>query len=138
MKTTRLILYPLLILGIACLAVPVPAAAQETTGPTIDTGVICTSVEDRAPVGADSTFAKTVGTLCCFTKITGVTGESSITHVWYWGETERARVELPVRSVSWRTYSQKAIMEHEVGAWRVEILDAEGAVLKTLRFTIEP
>jgi len=138
MKTTRQILLPLFIMGIACLILPAPAAAQETAGPTIETGVICTAVEERAPVGTDSTFAKTVGTLYCFTKITGVTGESSVTHVWYWGETERARVELPVRSVSWRTYSQKTVMEHEVGAWRVDILDAEGMVLKTLRFTIEP
>ncbi len=138
MKSIRYMLLPALVLGIVSFCAPPAASAQETTGLSVEVGVICTGVEERAPVGADTTFAATVGQLCCFTKILGATDETTITHVWYWGDTERARVELPVRSASWRTYSQKTVMEHEVGAWRVEVLNAQGEILKTIRFRIAP
>ncbi|MFQ6071026.1 MAG: DUF2914 domain-containing protein, partial [Candidatus Aminicenantales bacterium] len=59
-----------------------------------------------------------------------------ITHIWYWKETERARVTLPVESPNWRTWSSKIIQEHEVGEWHVDIIGPEGNVLKTVTFEI--
>ena len=138
MKHVRMSQFPVLMLVLTCFCIPSHAMAQETSDLTIEVGVICKQVEERVPVDADTTFAVSVEQLSCFTKITGAEEETTISHVWYWGETERARIELPVRSISWRTYTTKRIQEHEVGAWRVDILDAEGKVLKTIRFSIIP
>ncbi len=135
MKRIRYPLLPILLPLFLFLCLPAATMAQ---GLTVETGVICTSVEERAPVDADTTFSVTDETLCCFTKITGAEDETTISHVWYWGDVERARVELTIRGISWRTYTSKRIQEHEVGAWRVDILDAEGTVLKSVRFTVTP
>jgi hypothetical protein len=119
------------------------AAAQEEptqamNEPTIGVPVmaLCTEVQDREPVGEASSFAEDVGTVCCFTKITGVEGESAVTHVWYHGDEEMSRVELPVRAASWRTWSCKTIAPGASGTWRVEVLAADGSVLKSAEFTV--
>ena len=112
-----------------------PISAQTGTI-TIEDGAICLDVVDLEPTGTDTVFASDVGRLFCFTRVVGVEGTSQVYHVWYWGEVERARVQLSIRSPSWRTNSSKVIQEHEVGPWRVDVLDADGNVLATLRFRI--
>lgn len=133
MRKKYSLLFILIVAVSACLILPDTTLAQEIT---VEVGVICKDVVDREPVDADTTFSFTEEELCCYTKITGAEESTNITHVWYWGDTERARVELPVRSINWRTYSSKIIQEHETGAWRVEVLDSDGEVLKTLKFHI--
>jgi hypothetical protein len=79
-----------------------------------------------------------VGKLYCFTKITGAQAPTQVTHVWLFDGTERARVDLAVGAASWRTFSSKIIQEHELGAWRVDVVDPDGNVLKTLEFEVTP
>lgn len=110
--------------------------AQEATL-TVDVGVICRNVVDREPVEPGESFEATVGKLYCFTKIVGAKEPVEITHVWYYGETERFRIDLAVNSASWRTWSSKTIQTSEVGAWHVDILGPDAAVLKTLKFEIK-
>ena len=98
---------------------------------------ICEDVVDRAPVGASTSFSATVGKLYCFTKIVGAQTPTTVTHVWYFGETEKARIELKVGAASWRTKSSKIIRAHETGSWHVDVLDADGNVLRTLQFYVE-
>ena len=98
---------------------------------------ICEKVVDRAPVGANTSFSATVGKLYCFTKIVGAQTPTTVTHVWYFGETEKARIELKVGAASWRTNSSKKIRAHETGSWHVDVLDADGNVLRTLQFYVE-
>ena len=98
---------------------------------------ICTAVEDRNPVGADSMFLNTVEQVYCFTKITGGTGEEAIAHVWYYGDKEMARVDLKVGGDPWRTWSSKRIIEEWTGDWRVDVVTASGEILKSMKFTIQ-
>jgi hypothetical protein len=97
---------------------------------------ICKDVVNREAVNAGNTFEASVDRLFCFTKIVGVAAPTEITHVWYFGETERARVSLSIKADNWRTYSSKRIQAHEVGFWRVEVLDSAGNVLESVRFEI--
>jgi hypothetical protein len=127
-------LFPLAASLLLAFLVAVPVLAQ--TAVKVERGVICTQIVEREPAGVDSTFAPDVDRLYCFTQITGAQDPTTVTHVWYFGDTERARVELNVRSVNWRTNSSKQVMPHETGAWRVDVLDSSGNVLKTIRFTI--
>ena len=97
---------------------------------------ICRDVLNREPQEAGESFGVAVGKLYCFTKIVGAQEPIEITHAWYFGENEKARVNLSVRSSSWRTYSSKNIQNDEVGEWRVDVLGPDGKVLKTQTFNI--
>jgi hypothetical protein len=124
------------IMSLALVLTLLPVVNAVEAQVTIEDGAICTEIVDRMPSGTDTVFAKDVGRLYCFTRVVGVEGTSTVTHVWYWGDVERARVTLSIRSPNWRTNSSKLIQEHEVGDWRVEVLDAEGNEVTTLRFRI--
>lgn len=109
------------------------ANAQELSLATIQFG---TEVENRELVGTDSTFAVSIGTVYCYTRLTGAEDSTEVAHVWYFRDQERARVPLQVRSSDWRTWSSKKILPSWVGEWSVRVEDAEGNVLGSRSFVI--
>ena len=116
--------------------------AQETTQPAkpaikVDQMAVCTSVEDRQPVGTDTAFVKTIGQLYCFVKVSGESDSTSIFVNWMYDEKEMAKVELSVRGKTWRTWSSKKIIEDWVGNWKVEVADVAGNILMTKEFIIK-
>jgi hypothetical protein len=115
-----------------------PPATQAQDAPSLEVAVaaVCQDVVDREPVDAGVSFSASIGVLYCFTKITGAQTPTTVTHVWYFGTNERARVDLDISSDNWRTWSSKIIQTHEVGSWRVDVLDAAGTVIKELQFEI--
>jgi hypothetical protein len=115
------------------LAIPAQALASDLE---VESAAICVNVVDREPVSAGRTFNIAVGKLYCFTKIVGAETPVTITHVWYYGDTERASITLSVRSMSWRTKSSKIIQPHEVGPWHVDVLAPSGKILKAIHFNI--
>jgi general secretion pathway protein A len=104
----------------------------------IEEGVICRDVLSRSPVAAGTRFGASVDRLCCFTKVVGAQRPLEISHVWYFGDTKVATVNLPVKSLSWRTYSSKIIHPQYIGAWHVDVLGPDGEVLRSLPFRITP
>ena len=115
---------------------PFSSQAQQAGEMTVASALICKNVANREPVEAGTSFSSSAGRLYCFSHITGIQNHTEIVHIWYYGETQRARVSLRVQPPKWRTYSSKIIQAHETGAWRVEILDATGNRLETVRFEI--
>jgi hypothetical protein len=110
-------------------------AAQSTL--EVTEMVICTGVEERVPVGADTMFLNTVEQLYCFTKISGAAAEESISHVWYYVDNEMAKVDLTIAGDPWRTWSSKRIIEEWSGNWRVDVVTASGEILKSMSFVIQ-
>jgi hypothetical protein len=102
----------------------------------VETMAFCTSVEDRTPVGESAAFDNDVGLVYCFTKIVGAEEPTKVFHVWYHGDVEMAKVELPVNSVAWRTWSTKQILAPWTGAWRVDVQTADGTVLRSAEFAV--
>ncbi|MFH5833650.1 DUF2914 domain-containing protein [Halalkalibaculum sp. DA3122] len=96
-----------------------------------------TGVENRNIVDADSVFSNTVERVYCFTQVNGAENSTTITHVWYYEDQEKARVELPVNGSQWRTWSSKFILENWTGQWSVDILDSSGTVLASKTFRID-
>jgi len=119
-----------------CMFMIVPAYAQEAAGLKVEYGAICRNVVNYEAVEGGISFPASVEKLYCFTRIVGASNPTEITHVWYYGDTERGRVVLAVDSSNWRTYSSKVIQSHEVGAWQVVVLDSSGNVLESFRFDI--
>jgi Protein of unknown function (DUF2914) len=123
------------------LAVFAPAAfSQETPAAApleVTEAAVATGIESLTPQGAAETFPSSVGMLVAYCRITGAAGEAAVKHLWFYGDRLMSEIRLPVKSPNWRTYSSKTILPGWTGAWRVDITDEDGKVLKTLSFTIE-
>ena len=97
---------------------------------------ICEKIVNREIVNEGRSFSASVGKLYCFSKIANIDSYTEVVHAWYYGNTERARITLNVNPPAWRTYSSKIIQAHEIGSWRVEILDSSGNLLNTVHFEV--
>ncbi len=79
--------------------------------------------------------SSSVKALYCFTRLRASSSEeTSIRHIWYRDNEKVGEYVLPVRGERWRTFSKKTIEKGQAGDWRVEVLDSEGHVLKTVKF----
>jgi len=112
------------------------AVAQEANPIKVESAAVCENIVDRDPAGTGTSFSVTIGKLFFFTKITGAENPIEISHVWYFGDVERARVTLPVKGITWRTYSSKVLQAHEIGAWHVDVIGPTGEVLETVEFEV--
>jgi len=128
MKTGRLPAFLFLFLVMLVGSSPAWAASVEDAG-------IGTAVEDRALLGAGSSFDVGVGKLYCFTRVLGA-GGTTIRHVWQREGATLADVPLSIGSDNWRTWSSKRIVPGMEGAWTVKVLAGDGSVLKELSFTV--
>ncbi len=98
--------------------------------------VITTAVVDREPVDSVEVFPRQNGKLYCYTKILGAESQTVVYHLWYREEQLMSRVELPVKSSHWRTWSAKQLREDWPGKWRVEVQDEQGRFLSEVRFEL--
>lgn len=114
-----------------------PAAGAEADSVSVDL-VFGTDVdrEIRGIVGAGELFAPDVERVFCLTRVEGLADDTTITHAWYHEGVTRARVDLPVRSSNWRTWSSKLILPGWTGVWEVKVLDSGGTVLASASFEI--
>ena len=127
----------IVVIWLMCLSLLIPAAgAQQTDKLDVEAAAICERVEEREAVNVGTRFTNSTPRLYCFTKIVGAGSPTEVVHVWRYGDVERARVSLAVHASSWRTYSSKAIQAHEIGAWRVDVMDTSGNLLETINFEI--
>lgn len=118
-----------------CLFIPTVEAQMQDKIEVAD-AAICKDVVDREAVDVGTRFPNSVQRLYCYTKIVGADQPTEIVHVWNYGDVERARITLSVKSSNWRTFSSKVIQAHEIGAWRVDVLDTAGNLLKTINFEV--
>jgi hypothetical protein len=112
--------------------------AQEQHELQVDEMVFCTAIEDRQPVVMDTVFKANVERVYCYTKLTGSLDTTTITHSWYFKDEEVAKVNLSVKAKTWRTWSSKKLLEIWIGKWRVDVVSADGTVLRSEEFIIKP
>jgi hypothetical protein len=113
------------------------AFAQGNTGISVEDIQIATSIENREPAGADVTFPATVEKLYCFTKIKSEQETGTIYQVWLYNDRVMAKIELPVKGKSWRTWSVKNILPAQTGKWRVDVESPEGTLITSKEFEIK-
>lgn len=113
-----------------------PAPAAKGLVRLVDTA-LATTVVDREPVGAGTSFSLDGDKVWAWVKVDNAGPPSTITMVWRKGEEVAFRYELKVgQSKDWRTWSRKTLRKGDAGDWAVDVLDADGALLSTLHFTI--
>lgn len=125
----RMLLLPLFMLFVTV----DPVTAQSLQ---VESIAISRSVENRQPVGIDSVFNSSIHILYCFTHITGAADTTHISHIWFYGDRELFKINLPVRSPNWHTWSSKTIPSGFTGLWHVDVVDANGKTLRTVDFRI--
>jgi hypothetical protein len=146
LKKTLFVLLSVLILSGLCFAQEEPAKAQmeDTTSAmeqeqpalVLEEIHMCTAVEDRQPSGVATVFPDDLGKIYCFTKIGGAEDITYVYHVWYFENDEIARVKLPVKAISWRTWSSKKL-SMGLGSGHVEIVSESGEILGRAEFEIQ-
>jgi len=114
----------------------IPAAGAQANKVQVVAAAICKDVVEREAVDDGTQFSNSVSRLYCFTKAVSSEIPTEVVHVWRYGDVERARVSLAVKAATWRTYSSKAIQSHEIGPWRVDVMDTSGNLLETINFEI--
>jgi hypothetical protein len=129
--------FPKVVVVLISMCLLIPAVEAQVAGKIeVAAAAICKDVVDREAVDVGTRFPNSVPRLYCFTKIVGASQPTEVVHVWSYGDVERARISLAVKSSNWRTYSSKAIQAHETGTWRVDVLDTAGNLLETINFEI--
>ncbi len=99
--------------------------------------VIAGSIDNLEPVGIVDAFSSSTERVYCFLEAKEITADTTVSFVWYHGEQEVARVDLPLRQGKrWRTYSSKKL-GGRTGEWKVELQDADRNVLDTVTFSVE-
>jgi len=119
-----------------CLALGLVAAASPAYKADVTAEIaIGKSVASGMPVDTASAFDANVGTVVCWTRVTGAAAGSKISHVWIHGA-DTAKVELNIGGSPWRTYSRKTIEAEATGEWKVEVMDDAGKMLASATFKI--
>ena len=112
-------------------------APKEAAALTIARAVVGTGVDKSEPVGAAETFPATTEKVTCFIEATNIPKDMDISFVWTHGGKELLKTTLPLKAgPRWRTYAEKNLRGMK-GDWKVEIKDAEGKVLKEVKFKVE-
>ena len=125
--------FTLPVILVVCMAFAAVAFASDMH---VENSAVGEDVVNREVVSEGESFSVSVGKLYCLSKIASIPDHTEVVHAWYYGSEERARVKLNVSPPAWRTYSSKIIQDHEIGVWRVEILDTDGNLLETVRFQV--
>src|SRR3954471_16444544 len=120
---------------LSLLAIAIVSIAAVRQGGVTAEVAIGKSVASGMPVDTASSFAGDVGTVVCWTRVSGATAGSKITHLWIHGA-DSSKVELNVGGSPWRTYSRKTIPAEATGDWTLEVLGPDGAKLATKTFKI--
>jgi len=99
--------------------------------------VVGTGVEKMEPVGVAETFPAATEKVFCFLEVNNIPKDMEVSFVWSQGGKEMRKISLPLKAgPKWRTWAHKNVAGQK-GDWKVEIKDAEGKVLKEVKFKVE-
>jgi hypothetical protein len=104
---------------------------------TISRSVVGTGVENNEPVGAAETFPGTTEKVYCFLEGADIAKDTEVSFAWFHGQDELLKTALLLKEGKrWRTCADKNLRGLK-GDWKVEIKDAEGNLLKEIKFKVE-
>jgi hypothetical protein len=119
-----------------------PEAPAKETGKEVATFavkrlVVGTGVENNEPVGAAETFPASTEKVYCFLEAGDIAKDTEATFVWFHGDKEMLKFSAPLKmGPRWRTHANKNLRELK-GDWKVEIRDANGNLVKEIKFKVE-
>jgi hypothetical protein len=122
---------------LAAVIVLLPAAApEEAKQISVGRMVFCRAIKDREPQEAAVSFPNDIEKVLCFTEILDAGAETHVVHKWYFGDELMAEVKLKAQGEYWRTWSSKRMSAEWTGTWRVDVVAADGTVLRSESFEL--
>ena len=113
------------------------ATSKEAAGFTIVRVVVGTGVENNEPVGVAETFPVSTEKVYCFLQANDIAKDTEFSLVWFHNQDEKLKTILPLKlGKRWRTYANKNLRGLK-GDWKIEIKDADGNLLKEVKFKVE-
>ena len=97
---------------------------------------MCENIDSQQPVNRAVVFSVTLGEVICYTAFDPVPKKTAIFHEWYHKDALTSKKKLKLSPPRWSSISRIQLREADKGPWRVEIVDDEGKILRTLRFSI--
>ncbi len=140
MNTTFIRAAAVLLLLCAAAAAGSYALAQDqpksAAPPVLVLAVMCETIENFKPVNQAVVFSISLGRVYCFTAFDPVPEKNDIYHRWYRQDRLISNAKLALNPPKWSSFSSMQLRDVDKGAWRVEIVDSQGMIMKTLRFSI--
>ena len=103
---------------------------------TLVQAVMCEGLRSLVPLNEAATFSIEREEVFCFLDFDPVPEKTSIRISWFWRDERRLNRKFTLYSPRWSTLDSMQLRDADKGPWRVEVKDAEGRILKTLRFSI--
>ena len=98
---------------------------------------ICKRINNRNPVDTDNYFTNNVDTLFCYTRIQNTGGKQELAHLWYYDNQIVTTVRYNIKTSNiYRSWTRKTIFSHQIGTWRVDVLDSADVVIGSKSFYI--
>jgi hypothetical protein len=113
-----------------------PANAEGNQKLELKQATMSERVENLTPVHPGLVFPVSSGQVCCFTSFEPVPQHTVIYHRWFHRDELSTQTRLRLYPPKWSTYSVIQLRETDKGPWRVEIIDQNGHIFDTLRFSI--
>ncbi len=105
-------------------------------GVVLTRAVMCEGIVDYGPNNTAAVFSVNVGKISCFTAFEGIKSATFAVHKWYRHDELVTTKKLTLKPPRWATYSSIQLREADKGPWRVEVLDVNDKLLKTIRFSV--
>ncbi|MDY0221331.1 MAG: DUF2914 domain-containing protein [Desulfobacterium sp.] len=111
-------------------------ADTEKKGPTLVRAVMCETIENYLPIYPAVVFSIARDTIICFTSFDPVPETTDIFHKWYRQDRLVSLTKLTLKPPKWASFSSMQLRAVDKGPWRVDIVNKDDTVIKTLRFSI--
>jgi len=128
--------YKTVFIIICVLIQPFLPMAQDYSAVTVNEMVFCRGIVQKNPVDISTHFSDSIDQVFCHTKLSNTEDKSSISHVWFYNDTQVAIVDLAVNASSWRTWSSKRIVNEWAGTWRVDVISSTGKIICSEEFVV--
>ncbi|MCX5782426.1 MAG: DUF2914 domain-containing protein [Elusimicrobia bacterium] len=110
-------------------------AEQPESNITVSDAKFCTSVSEREPVGANTSFSTENNVVYYWSNVKTDAAPASISHVWTFNGEKMAEISLNIKNERTRTWSSKTLMPEWTGEWTVETKDSNGNTIRKDSFT---
>ena len=103
---------------------------------TLVQAVMCEGLRGIVPVNQAKVFSIRREKVHCFFDFAPVPEKTSIRVSWYLRDVRRLNRRYTLYPPKWSVEDSIQLRDEDKGPWRVEVRDADGNILETLRFSI--
>jgi len=101
----------------------------------VDKATVCLEVKDRLPVQECQRINANAGRIFCWSMLLNGQGKK-VRYIWYTGEKASASSWLTITSNRFRAWCPRKLDPKASGPARVDIVDEQGRILKSIEFEI--